>query len=88
WKFRTDDFDISFSIFFEDGNQTVVNTGRVDSHLKEQSGSYIAPVPGRYIMIFDNSDRTGNSKRLYHFISETPPDGMANDSTLGVQIKN
>ncbi|CAG7725495.1 unnamed protein product, partial [Allacma fusca] len=89
WKFYTDDFDIGFSIYYEDRDLFVIPNSRVDSQLKDQVGKYTAILPGRYLLIFDNTYSLIRPKTLYYQVEETPPDGVVLENTTGgVVIKN
>ncbi|CAG7702730.1 unnamed protein product, partial [Allacma fusca] len=68
WNFRTEDFDIGFSILHND-KDCILNYQRVDSHLKNQEGALNCEKPGRYTLIFDNTYSVVRAKTLHYMVS-------------------
>jgi len=66
WSFCTEQYDIGFGLDFEvttgdaDPNaeikiETLSSVDRVQAHEELQSGSHVNPVPGNWLLVFDNS---------------------------------
>ncbi|XP_064612900.1 retinal-binding protein-like isoform X2 [Liolophura sinensis] len=71
WEFKTEEYDISFGVFYEeDGEQKpVVPTIRVNSHIIPEDGTYTCEKVGKYVLCFDNSFSWTRSKTI-HFMAE------------------
>ncbi|CAG7636611.1 unnamed protein product [Allacma fusca] len=74
WNFKTDGYDIGFSVKFE--NKEVVPYRRVDSHKTREEGSITCDRTGIYQLSFDNTYSRLRSKTLHYFVTILSSDGI------------
>jgi len=85
WAFKTEGYNIGFSVRKETGKgaedyETVVDFGMVDSHLSTQQGEVNLKVPGDYVLIFHNYFSKLRSKYVHYNISLTRDGGTRSNS--------
>jgi golgi resident protein GCP60 len=76
WNFCSEQYDIGFGLDFEvqtadggDGDvkvETLLPVDRKASHQELCSGSHVNPVPGNWLLVFDNSYSILRSKQIYY----------------------
>uniref|UniRef100_A0AAT9H863 Retinal binding protein n=1 Tax=Peronia verruculata TaxID=500109 RepID=A0AAT9H863_9EUPU len=84
WEFKTDGYDIGFGVFREEGKEKVpvVPIERVNSHMVPEDGSYTCEVPGKYLVVFDNTYSKLRDKQLLYSIDVITADDNEADEML------
>ncbi|POM57424.1 Hypothetical protein PHPALM_38066 [Phytophthora palmivora] len=88
WKFSTEKHDINFGVrYLEENNgeewSEIFPLQRIQSHLKEHTGSFKATCPGTLVFMWDNAYSVLRSKKLRFAISpagEKGPDSTGTDN--------
>ncbi|CAG7729228.1 unnamed protein product [Allacma fusca] len=73
WAFRTEIYDISFSIYCN--GKAYIQKNRVSSHLELQEGAITCEIPGDYTFTFDNVYSRWRAKTLWYKIDILAPSG-------------
>ena len=79
WIFKTENYDVSFSIHFQPITDTdtepkcVLTNQRYDSHLVPEQSYLVCQLSGRYLLHFDNSYSWIHPKQVSYFFSVVPP---------------
>ncbi|CAG7815171.1 unnamed protein product [Allacma fusca] len=68
WVFKTDGYDIGFSIYFGEEEDFPVQYQRVNSHEEQEEGFLNLEKPGTYTLEFDNSYSRTRAKTLHYSI--------------------
>ncbi|CAG7721381.1 unnamed protein product [Allacma fusca] len=68
WNFRTDDYDIGFSVSLKTESEplNIIGYSRLDSHLFLQKGTFLCEVDGTYSLCFHNSFSKFTAKALMY----------------------
>ncbi|CAG7815170.1 unnamed protein product [Allacma fusca] len=85
WEFKTEGYDIGFSIYYGDEEYYPVKYQRVNSHLQNHHGFFNADRPGNYTVEFDNTYSRTRAKTLNCSIGLcriSPPDFNFNEISL------
>ncbi|KAK3799926.1 hypothetical protein RRG08_003008 [Elysia crispata] len=86
WQFKTDGFDIGFGVYKRTSDKrqkakdmdTVLELGRVNSHMVPEDGSVQCMHTGTYILRFDNTYSWTRGKKLFYTTEVLEPSGRDN----------
>jgi hypothetical protein len=68
WIFQTDDYDIGFSLFYND-DLGLIPPKRFNSQATVQDGSYLCTKAGKYTLTFDNTYSLLRKKTLHYIVT-------------------
>jgi len=76
WEFVTEDHDIGFGVYLQEGNDEVyvVPTERIDAHAGNAEGSYTCEKAGTYVLEWDNSFSWTRGKNLSYRYELSEPE--------------